>query len=167
MECEDGWSRVSPPLRRISQGTTRLFSTRSRTRLGCVCIWVYDGVVTAGLYALEHHIARLADDHANAQTLAQGLSQIPGGHTHTNTHTHTRAQGRLCTLQTVLAAPRSHARLHVPRVYVCVCSTTAGISCDPSLFRTNIVYFELSAQVEATELVRRLRDDHNVLIGSE
>ncbi len=29
-------------------------------------------------YALDHNIARLADDHANAKTLALGLSQIPG-----------------------------------------------------------------------------------------
>src|SRR6202166_2815039 len=29
-------------------------------------------------YALDHHIDRLADDHANARALAQGLSQIAG-----------------------------------------------------------------------------------------
>ncbi len=32
----------------------------------------------ACLYALEHHIDRLAEDHANAQALARGLAQIPG-----------------------------------------------------------------------------------------
>ena len=32
----------------------------------------------ACLYALDHHIARLADDHDNARALAQGLSQIEG-----------------------------------------------------------------------------------------
>jgi threonine aldolase len=32
----------------------------------------------ACLYALDHHIDRLADDHANARALARGLSQIPG-----------------------------------------------------------------------------------------
>lgn len=37
------------------------------------------GIIAAGaLYALEHHINRLADDHANAQTLARGLTQIEG-----------------------------------------------------------------------------------------
>jgi threonine aldolase len=30
------------------------------------------------VYALEHHINRLADDHANARLLAQGLAQIKG-----------------------------------------------------------------------------------------
>ena len=32
----------------------------------------------ACLYALDHHIDRLAEDHANAQELARGLAQIPG-----------------------------------------------------------------------------------------
>ncbi|HEY8613684.1 MAG TPA: threonine aldolase family protein [Roseomonas sp.] len=32
----------------------------------------------ACLYALDHNIDRLADDHANARALAAGLSQIPG-----------------------------------------------------------------------------------------
>ena len=32
----------------------------------------------ACVYALDHHIKRLADDHANARALAGGLSQIPG-----------------------------------------------------------------------------------------
>jgi threonine aldolase len=32
----------------------------------------------ACLYALDHHVARLAEDHANARTLARGLAQIAG-----------------------------------------------------------------------------------------
>lgn len=37
------------------------------------------GIIAAGaVYALEHHIERLAEDHANAQTLAQGLASIDG-----------------------------------------------------------------------------------------
>ena len=35
-------------------------------------------VAAAGLYALEHHIERLADDHANASRLAEGLGAIDG-----------------------------------------------------------------------------------------
>jgi threonine aldolase len=35
------------------------------------------GIVAAGaLYALDHHVERLAEDHENAQTLAQGLSGL-------------------------------------------------------------------------------------------
>ncbi|WPO46022.1 low-specificity L-threonine aldolase [Pseudomonas sp. S1Bt23] len=32
-------------------------------------------LAAAGLYALDHHVARLADDHANAQLLAEGLRE--------------------------------------------------------------------------------------------
>ncbi|HVX77703.1 MAG TPA: threonine aldolase family protein [Bradyrhizobium sp.] len=32
----------------------------------------------ACIYALDHHVGRLADDHANARALARGLSQIEG-----------------------------------------------------------------------------------------
>ncbi|KAK2740544.1 hypothetical protein FQN57_006048 [Myotisia sp. PD_48] len=35
-------------------------------------------VAAAGIYALEHNIDRLADDHRNAQLLAEGLATIPG-----------------------------------------------------------------------------------------
>jgi len=34
-------------------------------------------LAAAGLYALEHHIGRLAEDHENAQILAQALMEIP------------------------------------------------------------------------------------------
>ncbi len=32
-------------------------------------------VAAAGVYALDHHVARLADDHANARRLAEGLAE--------------------------------------------------------------------------------------------
>ena len=35
-------------------------------------------IAAAGIYALRHHVDRLAEDHANAQVLAKGLSTIPG-----------------------------------------------------------------------------------------
>ena len=35
-------------------------------------------VAAAALYALEHHIERLADDHALATRLAEGLHGLPG-----------------------------------------------------------------------------------------
>jgi threonine aldolase len=35
-------------------------------------------IAAAGLYALDHHVERLADDHANARRLAEGLAQIDG-----------------------------------------------------------------------------------------
>ncbi len=37
------------------------------------------GILAAGaLYALDHHVERLAEDHANARRLAQGLSRLRG-----------------------------------------------------------------------------------------
>lgn len=37
------------------------------------------GIVAAGgLYALKHHVERLAEDHANARALAEELEEIPG-----------------------------------------------------------------------------------------
>jgi threonine aldolase len=35
-------------------------------------------VAAAGLYALDHHVERLADDHANARFLAEGVAELPG-----------------------------------------------------------------------------------------
>lgn len=41
------------------------------------------GIIAAGaVYALEHHIDRLAEDNANAQTLAQGLAEVEGIQVH-------------------------------------------------------------------------------------
>jgi threonine aldolase len=37
------------------------------------------GIVAAGaLYALDHHVDRLAEDHARARRLAEGLAELPG-----------------------------------------------------------------------------------------
>ena len=37
------------------------------------------GIIAAGgLYALRHHVKRLAEDHANAKRLAEGLAKLPG-----------------------------------------------------------------------------------------
>jgi threonine aldolase len=37
------------------------------------------GIIAAAcIYALDHHVERLAEDHANARLLAEGLAEIPG-----------------------------------------------------------------------------------------
>ena len=37
------------------------------------------GIIAAGgIYALRHHVKRLAEDHANARRLALGLAELPG-----------------------------------------------------------------------------------------
>ena len=35
-------------------------------------------LAAAGIYALEHHVDRLAEDHANAHRLAEGIGPLPG-----------------------------------------------------------------------------------------
>lgn len=35
-------------------------------------------IAAAGIYALEHHVERLAQDHKHARVLARGLAEIPG-----------------------------------------------------------------------------------------
>jgi threonine aldolase len=35
-------------------------------------------IAAAGLHALDHHVDRLAEDHANARALAEGLAELPG-----------------------------------------------------------------------------------------
>lgn len=35
-------------------------------------------LAAAALYALDHHVDRLADDHANARRLAEGIADVPG-----------------------------------------------------------------------------------------
>jgi threonine aldolase len=35
-------------------------------------------IAAAGLYALDHHVERLAEDHENARVLAEGLAELPG-----------------------------------------------------------------------------------------
>ncbi len=35
-------------------------------------------IAAAGVYAFQHNVKRLAEDHANARLLAQGLAEIPG-----------------------------------------------------------------------------------------
>ena len=35
-------------------------------------------IAAAGLHALDHHVDRLADDHANARRLAEGLAEVDG-----------------------------------------------------------------------------------------
>jgi threonine aldolase len=35
-------------------------------------------VAAAGLYALDHHVERLAEDHENARVLGEGLASLPG-----------------------------------------------------------------------------------------
>src|SRR3546814_11864522 len=35
-------------------------------------------IAAAGIYALEHHVERIAEDHANARLVAESIANLPG-----------------------------------------------------------------------------------------
>ena len=41
-------------------------------------IFTIGGLAAAGIYALAHHVSRLADDHALARRFAEGIEALPG-----------------------------------------------------------------------------------------
>ncbi|WP_445489112.1 threonine aldolase family protein [Rhodopseudomonas sp. RCAM05734] len=86
-EMSDGWDSVwldftkglGAPLGAAMAGSRDFIDEvwRWKQRLGGAMRQA--GISAAGcLYSLDHHVERLADDHANARALAGGLSQIPG-----------------------------------------------------------------------------------------
>jgi threonine aldolase len=86
-EVADGYDSVSvclskglgAPVGSVLVGSAKLIGEARRWRkmLGGGLRQV--GIVAAaGRYALEHHVDRLSEDHANAARLAEGLSAIPG-----------------------------------------------------------------------------------------
>jgi threonine aldolase len=77
-------------------------------------------LAAAGIYALEHNVARLADDHANAQRLADGLRGSGGLHVdgpHTNmvfvrmAEGHAAGIGRWLGERGILVRPAASMRL--------------------------------------------------------
>jgi len=75
--CDSVWldftKGLSAPLGAVLAGSREFIGQawRWKQRQGGIC-------AAACLYALEHNIDRLADDHANAKSLARGMAQIPG-----------------------------------------------------------------------------------------
>jgi threonine aldolase len=81
--CDSVWvdftKGLGAPLGAVLCGSEEFIDTawRWKQRLGGSLRQA--GVCAAAcIYALDHNIERLADDHANARALAQGLAQIPG-----------------------------------------------------------------------------------------
>lgn len=81
-------------------------------------------LAAAGLYALDHHVTRLEEDHQNLQRLAQGIASIPGlhinpeayptniGYVKTRVLSAADLSARL-KAQNVLANPTSHDEIRV------------------------------------------------------
>ncbi|WP_199098843.1 low-specificity L-threonine aldolase [Dyella sp. ASV21] len=72
---------LGAPVGSVLVGSAVLIDKARRWRKVAGGGWRQAGMLAAAAqFALEHHVARLADDHARAATLAAGLGEIPGVH---------------------------------------------------------------------------------------
>ncbi len=70
---------LGAPVGSVLVGSSELIKSAKRWRKMLGGGMRQSGILAAaGLYALDHHVARLADDHARAARLAQGLQDIAG-----------------------------------------------------------------------------------------
>jgi threonine aldolase len=70
---------LGAPVGSVLVGTAALIEKARRWRKVAGGGWRQAGILAAAAqYALDHHVARLADDHARAAKLAAGLGEIPG-----------------------------------------------------------------------------------------
>jgi threonine aldolase len=70
---------LGAPVGSLIAGTTALIHRAHRRRKMLGGGMRQAGILAAaGLYALEHHVARLAEDHANARRFAEPLARVPG-----------------------------------------------------------------------------------------
>jgi threonine aldolase len=81
--CDSVWIDMSKglgcPVGAVLAGTKEFIDRSWRWKHAFGGAMRQSGILAAaGLYALEHHVQRLADDHANAHRLAEGLATIPG-----------------------------------------------------------------------------------------
>lgn len=69
---------LGAPVGSVLLGTRALIDEARRWRKVLGGGWRQAGILAAmGSYALDHHVARLADDHRRARALAEGLGAIP------------------------------------------------------------------------------------------
>jgi len=70
---------LGAPAGSVAAGSERVIRKVRRIRKMWGGAMRQSGVLAgAALYALDHHIERLADDHTNALALAEGVAQLPG-----------------------------------------------------------------------------------------
>jgi hypothetical protein len=121
-----------------------------------------------GIFALENNVSRLSDDHTNAQALAKGLSDIPG--TTMMMLMMVVMMMRVMMMVVVVMMVVMMVRMLMPLLLLLLLlmmmMTMAGITCDPSLYRTNIVYFDVQG-VPASWLQDELRAHYGVFVGSK
>jgi threonine aldolase len=70
---------LGAPVGSVLVGSAGLIDKARRWRKVTGGGWRQAGILAAaGMYALDHHVARLADDHARAARLAEGLREVAG-----------------------------------------------------------------------------------------
>lgn len=70
---------LGAPVGSVLVGSTALIAKARRWRKVCGGGWRQAGMLAAAcLYALDHHVERLAEDHTRAAALAAGLADVPG-----------------------------------------------------------------------------------------
>jgi threonine aldolase len=70
---------LGAPVGSVLCGTQKLINDATRWRKVAGGGWRQAGMLAAACeYALDHHVGRLAEDHARAATLADGLRDLPG-----------------------------------------------------------------------------------------
>jgi len=75
---------LGAPLGAVLAGTTEFIARARRYKHVFGGAMRQAGIVAAGcLHALDHHVERLAEDHANARALASGLAALEGVEVHT------------------------------------------------------------------------------------
>jgi len=87
--CDSVWidftKSLGAPVGAVLAGTKQFISEPSRYKHMFGGALRQAGIVAAGcLYALDHHVKRLKEDHVNARRLARGLSEIDGVVVRTN-----------------------------------------------------------------------------------
>lgn len=101
-------------------------------------------VAAAGLHALQHHIERLADDHARATKLADAMEDLPGLKVRTPETNMVIAE---------VTAPVDHAE------QLCAPLRAAGVLCHPNVYREVRLAVHLGIDDDAlAEIISILRD---------
>jgi threonine aldolase len=98
-------------------------------------------VAAAGLFALEHHVARLAEDHAHAARLGDLLSQLPGA----------RLQFPVET-NLLFVAFEGHSAAELSARF-----REAGVLCNPEGSRPELVRFVTHLDVSASDIEEAAR----------
>jgi len=112
---------LGAPVGSVLVGSAALIEQARRWRKVCGGGWRQSGLLAAACdYALDHHVARLAEDHARAERLAAGLRAVPGltvAAQHTNMVFIEVPSDRLAALKTHLDDERVRASIgYLPQV---------------------------------------------------